>query len=317
MDISIVLPHRGASIGLWATIESCFNELSQTTFSFEFVVVHNGPKNEEDDTYAGVYDSFGKTKERDFINWLRYEQPLSPPAARNLGAEAARGDCLFFFDAHCIPFRGYFDRAMTALRREEVHVLHGTTTRVLHKALMEYHLMILLEQNFWGMKAIFPADPEHPYKIAIGDHGGFAVRKDVWKELGGYWDGFRHWGGEESYFSFKAWLMGKSVWLDPKMVFSHYWSEKRGYSKNNNDNYYLNMLMVANIVGGQKWLDTVSHSFSRSIRIMDKGEKKSPVSVLAQQAAAISAEHAEWFASVRRESLDDFLLNMDARGIAH
>lgn len=310
MDLTIIIAHRGPHLGLWATIESCANELQDSGFDYNFVVVGNGEKlNADQVIFKRILARYGK-----LLSWTQHEQPLSPPLARQIGAEIADGKILFFFDNHCLPQRGYFTRAMHALKRDDIDILHGTTARVVGFRL-EYHLTLLLESQFWGMKSFFPQDSEHPYKIAMGDHGGFAVKRNVWQEIGGYWSGFVGWGGEEPYFSLKSWLLGKTVWLDPKMIFSHFCSE-RNYARCYSNDFYLNMLMAANIIGGQKWLQTVAESFAREVRFVTDNEKKT-VNDLINEAQERSQPHADWLAQNRKQSLDEFLSEMDSRGIAY
>lgn len=307
VDLSIVIAHRGPLIGLWTTIESCINELSESPHSYNFVVVVNGEPETMDHAKIKMY--LGKSGK--LRNWIQHDDPMSPPNARQLGTRDANGKLLFFLDNHCIPKRHYFDRAVEMLKRDDIDMLHSTTEYYSGFEL-GYHYDLCLQRNFWGTGNMFAPDDPAPYKAAMGGHGGFAIKRAVWDEVGGYWGGFQGYGGEESYFDLKMWLMGKSVWLDPKMVHVHFAGE-RPYPRHFSDDYYRNMMMTANIIGGSHWLDTVSKSFIRGMR------RRSDVEFfdLVLQAQERSQSHADWLASKRTQTLDEFLSTAREQGIAH
>jgi hypothetical protein len=48
-DFSIIIAHRGNTLGLWATIHSCEVELAGSDFDYEYIVVTNGEESKYDE----------------------------------------------------------------------------------------------------------------------------------------------------------------------------------------------------------------------------------------------------------------------------
>lgn len=207
---------------------------------------------------------------------IHSDEPLSPPVARQRGVEKADGKYLFFFDNHCLVGRQYFDRALLDFEKYDMGMLHSTT-RFYTGSMFCYHYKLKLEYNFWGDTGCSLPTYEHkPYQCAMGGHGGIVVPHDVWDKVGGY--GPEHllegYGGEEPIFDLKLWRMGYTVWIDPRLVHYHY-TGTRGYSRHYTDEYYTNILVAANVIGGEKWMHKLLDSFltKSHIRPMKPGMK--------------------------------------------
>lgn len=282
VDITIIIAHRGPGMGLWMTIQGCEIELADSGLKYDYVVVHNGDPDMGIETRSIMHHLERSGRRLDFIH---HPAPLSPPSARQLATESADGKYLFFFDNHCIPARGYFTNALRCFEEQRADMVHSMT-RFFAGEKDHYHYRLHLDSNFWGESVVddpygaqSPDLPRRvsPYRIAVAGHGGFAVRRSVWEEVGGYGPlgMFTGYGGEEVYFDLKMAMMDKTNWLVPQMV-HHHWSGERakaikcekcgevttsGYSRHYSDDYFRNMLMCANIVGGPKWCDKVYMHF--------------------------------------------------------
>lgn len=233
--------------------------------------------------------------------------PMSPPSARQLAAQYAEGNILFFFDDHCVVARDYFRRAIADFEHygEEMDMLHSAT--IFHPGEMtHFHYHLTLERNFWAKSSAVPEHELKPYRIAVGGHGGFAIRKSTWDEVGGYWDGFNAYGGEEVYLDMKLALLGKKNWLDPKMIHYHY-GGARSYPRHYTPDYYRNMMMCANIIGGYDWMMRVYKNFSKSMMLRPNGSKPQTMFDLLIEAYDQSKTHAEYIASIRHRTLDEQL----------
>jgi glycosyltransferase involved in cell wall biosynthesis len=262
IDFTIVIAHRGAGIGLWATVTSCEMDLDGSGYKWNYVFVINGEEKISVEVQNLIQMMQRSGKLRDYIH---RPEPLSPPTARALGAESATGEYLAFFDNHCLVKPGYFKRAKTNMAAYGMDMLHSTTRYYAdHEYCYEYILEPTIRRNFWGAAQDKPYDTENPYRIAVAGHGGFIVRRSVWEEVGGYGPTylFEGYGGEEMYFDLKMCLLGKTNWIDPQMIHYH-WNGARGYDRHFSPEYYRNMMMCAYIIGGDKWLMTVYMSFLR------------------------------------------------------
>ena len=243
-SIDIIIAHRGEWQHLWFSVQSCTMALEHCPAQFKFIIVDNGRGSEPLPAVAReVLDDFANAGRLDL---LIVPEPLSPPSARNLGAGRGSGDLLFFFDNHVLPAPNYFSRAIEQMTEKNIDLLHSSWRYGAGD--LRYHYR--LGQSFWvPPESHTPIDRNEPYRCAASGHGGFILRRSVWKRLHGYWGGFVEWGGEEVYLDLKMWLTGHEVWIDPKLVHAHL-PGARSYPRSESPNFVLNTLMTANILGG-------------------------------------------------------------------
>lgn len=325
-DFTIVIAHRGNALGFWATITSCEMELQGQGFDYNYVIVENGIYQGRYNESKRIFETEVPIVDPDFITVvdelekggklrqkLLHPNPLSPPAARQMGVQFVDGKYIFFFDNHCIVEKDYFRRAIADFENNSnIAVLHSSY-KYYFNSFMHYEYKMTLEKNFWGEASMFPQNELKPYRVGMCGHGGFAVRKDVWDAVGGYWDGFDGYGGEEPYFDLKCWEMGYEVWIDPRVVHYHF-AGNRGYRRHYTDEYYINMMCVANIIGGQHWLEKVGMNFMKNYPKSSTGKSMFDLQMIAQEK---SQDHADYLASIRKRDLDETLAYFRANLIAH
>lgn len=302
-DVSVIIAHRGPEMGLWFTLESCIMDLEQSGLSYEFRICANGIEKPSEDL---VRIKHYTEKTGHVGEFLHIVQPMSPPAARQIITENANGKYLFFFDNHCLPTRGYFKRGVDVMDAFNIDFLHSTT-RFFAGEGTNYEYKLSLKRDFWTLEPYREPVGITPYRIAVAGHGGFAVRNSAWKECGGYWQGFEGYGGEETYTDLKFWLLGKEVWIDPKMIHMH-WAGERAYTRHFTDDYYKNMFMAARLIGGDEWLHRVFSSATRCTRFVKKDQPVTPMYDLMVQADTKTKEHAKWIAERRTKTLDELLV---------
>jgi hypothetical protein len=120
-------------------------------------------------------------------------------------------------------------------------------------------------------------------------------------------------GGEELLFDLKAGLMGREVYLDPKLIHFHYAGD-RGYSRHFTDQYYVNMLVSAHVIGGEKWLYKVFSSFVNGGHLRLQPERN--MYDLLINAYERSAEYATEIKARSRCSLDELLREFKKNQVA-
>ena len=256
-DFSIIIPHRGNALGLWATIHSCEEDLLGLDFDYNYVIVTNGEKLDADALNTIHYLESSKR----LLAHVHSDVALSPPAARQRGASVADGNLLCFFDNHCLVGKRYFERVVADFEGRPLDMLHSTTKFYSSQG-AHYHYTLKLDYNFWAESSQFPQKEFTMYPLAAGGHGGFVVRKTAWDEVGGYGpeELLQGYGGEELLFDLKMWRLGKTNHIDPRLIHYHY-AGNRGYSRHYTDEYYLNLLTSANVIGGEQWLYRLFDSF--------------------------------------------------------
>lgn len=264
MQISIIIPHHVAAgcIGLWATIMSCEEDLRTSIHphTYEYIIVANGG-----DLDLDVKTLLEGMKRGDKnIKLVHFQHSIPPPEARTEGAKVATGDLLCFFDNHCILGQRYFDRVCANFEANaDMASLHGIT-RFLPNGEDCYHYELTLAHNFWSTtEAHYPGNPTRAYRIGMSGHGAFTIRREVWEAVEGYGPAglFKGYGGEESLFDLKLARMGYQNYMEPWLSHSHYASDARGYDRHYTDEYYINLLVAANCIGGDEWFKRVAGSF--------------------------------------------------------
>lgn len=312
VDVSVIIAHRGPELGLWLTLESCEADLKDSGLTYEYIVVANGEDRLSEDLQIQKHWLQANGHYGDFVHVV---EPLSPPSARQVGTWSAKGKYLFFFDNHCIVQAPYFTRAISSMETYGIGMLHSTTNFWMGQG-NYYEYRMAFKKHFWVDQSLPTAGHESvPYQVGVAGHGAFAVTRELWDKVDGYWMGFQGYAGEEPYFDLKCWMMGESVWLDPLMVHKH-WSGRRSYNRHYTDDYITNLLSAANIIGGEKWLYDVGDKFMFSTRLIPQdGSAPKPMIDLIEEAYNRSSERAAWLKQRSVRSFDECLQHFNENGI--
>lgn len=305
-DFTIIIAHRGDPMGIWATVHACENVATGYGYTYSYVIVLNGQNDIPENTFflkEGL-ESLGKCGA-----FIHHKSPLAPPAARQLGAEAATGEFLFFFDNHCIPEDKYFVRALRQMKLHRMDMLHSVTQAWVG-GYKHYHYPITLSTNFWVTNISEEPASIEPYRIAVAGAGGFSVTKAAFDVVGGFGPIglFEGWGGEETYFDLKMAMFGKSNWIDPDLLHWHYASQ-RTYTRHATPEFYTNLLTSSYVLGGDKWLSTVSSGIASNCDFS--------VSNLTDIARSRGAAHRAWIETNATYTLDEVLETFNRDNIAH
>jgi hypothetical protein len=294
-------------------VQSCEAELQGQGFDYEYIFVANGDPKPGHDTRV-LLDFYRKSSK--VAEVIQQDDPLPPPRARQLGMERAQGEIIFLLDNHCQVWRDYFKRSMADYNHYGMDLLHSSYQYYMDEPI-SYHYTLRLAHNFWGVSNMVPPNIVKPFKIGVGGHGGFSVKRSTWEEVGGYGpEGlFVGYGGEEVYTDLKMWLLGKEVWLDPKVHHSHY-AGIRGYPRHYTDAFYTNMMVCANVIGGAEWLSKVYDSFATPGKWIRPLSDKSMFDLMVD-AQRRSQAHADELATKRKCTLDELLTWFGTESIVH
>ena len=238
MKISVCIPSRAQALGLWATICGCRNALE--SLEHEFIVAVSGRKIDDDETKL-LYEWADSR-----VKVLQSDEILSPTEARDLAASHATGDYFCFFDDHCIPAPGWFHRVLF----NDKDILHSGLSAAPGRPKV-YHFIPKRGALINGHYEQTPAYSK-TYRVISGPAAGFAVKRAVWENIGGYGDHFEGFGGEEAFLNIKAQMLGHEVWFDPEMLYYHFYARSgvRGYERIYNE---ANCQASSYILGGPDW----------------------------------------------------------------
>lgn len=336
-DLSIIIPTYGKenALGLWSTIESSVLDLESSGLTYDFRICLNGTETPDLD-FKNIENHLKKSGK--LSKWLHVREAQGTTKARHLLAHDCNSKYMFMFDSHCIPSHGYFKRAIDTMEKYNIDLLHSVT-KMFTGFRLDYEYKLTLEKNFWAEEGYTTPRLNEPYKIAVAGHGGIVHRTSTYKEIGGYWTELNGYGGEEVYYDLKCNLFGKQVFIDPQIMHAHWAPIDRGYQRKYSHNYFLNMLMVANVIGGESWINKVFLNLkNKSVlntdkelfadktdildidNLVDKIESNKPsITVLDEsylyQAKMLSKKHAEWIASKRKLTLNELLTQFKREGI--
>ncbi|MCL6575849.1 glycosyltransferase [Kyrpidia sp.] len=255
-EVSIILPARNERDHLEQTVRSIWGARSGVTY--EMIVVEDGST----DTTPEIADSLAHAA---LPRELAQRSPEgskvpvphaheSPPAAglnvihtgglgaaraRNVGAEAARGRILVFCDAHVFVEDGWLDELVQLLRSGDWDAVcpgiaaHDRTD------------LAGFGQSLSGSGEIrWLPKPEQPQAVPILPGACIAVSSEVFRQVGGFDDGFRTWGFEDIEWSLRMWLMGCRLGTTPNTVVRHVFRKVHPYAVPSYD-YYYNLARMA------------------------------------------------------------------------
>lgn len=200
-----------------------------------------------------------------------YDPIAGNHSARNKGAMIARGEYLFFSDAHMSYKPGFFKSILKTVD-ESGGLVHGALQFMGAYPPMDssagYGYTIKLGEEIKGTW--------HNYKIAdtwfyvpAQGHWGLAVKRKQFLDFGGYPKIHRTYGGGEFYTDMKWWMFGSTVVVDPNAIGYHL-ASYRGYSYNHDD-YKENVIGMAYALGMDEWRERAYLNWLRNGRkeVMD------------------------------------------------
>ena len=247
--VSIIISERGEPHNLVWTLQGLEQELE--TIEREYIIVTNGEISEED---GYCYE------------WLKRKWPYTNGRlkffhrdkggiyqARNLGANKAQGEYLWFLDAHTLPKHGHYLKTLE-FKRGWTGIMHMGLNYFLDKPGKVVYGYRWKRDKFWGSwTRTKPKPPE--YRILMDGGANLLIEKKTWDEIGGYNPGLGIYGGGEPYTDLKVQMYGHQVKSHPDLEYYHL-AFQRGYHWNQDD-MWRNFMITAYALGGNKHLDIV------------------------------------------------------------
>lgn len=199
--VSVIVPAYNAE----QTIGSCLDALLQQSVersSYEIVVVNDGST----DATPSIVADYPSVR-------LVRQDNSGPGAARNLGAQEARGEILLFTDADCAPAPDWIERMIAPFQRSDVKIV-GVKGAYLscQRALTARFVQLEYEDKYRRMAQFEYIDFIDTYSAGY--------RRDVFLEHGGFDTNFPTASVEDQEFSFRLAQQGyKMVFVPDARVY--------------------------------------------------------------------------------------------------
>ena len=197
--ISVVVPAYNAA----ETLDDCLTALGRQTVereAYEVIVVDDGST----DATAEIAETYD-------VRLVRQEN-AGPAAARNRGAEMARGELLLFTDADCAPAPDWMERLISPFSDPEVVGAKGVYwTR--QRSLVARFVQLEYERKYARM--------EREKQIDFVDTYSAAYRRDVFLANGGFETLFTTSSVEDQELSFRLARKGYRLVFVPDAAVTH------------------------------------------------------------------------------------------------
>lgn len=206
VTVSVIIASRNEGSRLAATVRSICRGL-----------LHNGQVIVVDDASAdGSAATVHRLDPRVVV--CRPRRRLGVARARNLGAELAVGEVLVFCDAHVRAPDAWVAPLCDALDRPGVGAVGPVLVDGHAPASKGYGLVFAdLGTNL----AWLERKGEEPYPVPLLPGFFLAVRRALFRSVGGFDPGMRGWGMEDDEFSLHLWTRGLSCLLVPGVEVVH------------------------------------------------------------------------------------------------
>jgi glycosyltransferase involved in cell wall biosynthesis len=303
---SVIVPTLNEGANLWYTLHCLKLLWEHFPDDHELIVVDSGST---DNTIRFLSD-YQLTK---FTRLVQTTASGAGPV-RQIGAGAAKGEILFFLDAHVLVPPTFFRLAVEAITQPEIWRQIGC----LHFPIgwnggwsdgLSTHYELTLESNFWGQH--IPGNFSTMTEIAAAGHAGFAVRKEHFECVRGYSAPFVQYGGEETYLDLKFARFGYRNYVFPGTYIMHCSQRAQGYAWSN-DTLFRNNVVSAWTVGGDEWAKKVlSH------HLKSPGWDSKRVKALYTDALALARDDAAFIGAHAIRTLEEVLADFKIRGVPH
>ena len=266
------------------------------TDEYEIIVVADGGVHSEFRRLMG--SNHMKAHNVKLIERPRGAVPRSAALARDIGAEEAEGETLWFIDGHILFTPASVPTTLELL--DKANVVHLPCSWGGINPDRCYHYKLTLEKNFWGENTPYLKSKE-PYEIPAFSHHVMVISRDDFWRVGGYNRNFHGYGGEEFYFDFKCWMMGLNVMMNTYGHLTHVYGVHQ-YTGTNWD-LRRNLLLGAHVLGGDEWAQ----------KILDWNRENEPENIYEEWVSASedAKRHAEeervWLEENRVKTLDEVL----------
>lgn len=223
--ISVVVPAYNAQ----ETIGKCLDCLQGQDYDkdqYEIIVVNDGST-----------DNTVEIIER-YEVMLHSQQNQGPAAARNMGAQLARGEIILFTDSDCSPNPQWLSEMVTPFEDPEIVAVKGAYITD-SKTLISKLAQLEFEERYIMLTKAGKTDMIDTYSAG--------VRRDAFLALDGFDTSFPTANNEDTEFSYRLAELGKKMVFNGKAIVSHEHAESfRDYCRTKFYRGYWRMVVYRN-----------------------------------------------------------------------
>lgn len=313
-DLSVVIASRGQPMGLWYSLESVEIEAKVAGIDFDFSIVTNGEEKLDIDTRQVL--KMLKTTGR-LAYHRHHPEALTPQLARQEAIDNTDSKYVLCVDNHVLLCPNFIKRALLVFEKFDCDFLHSATRYYQDDAVC-YNYRLRLTSDFWGVSDAIPQHEYKPFKIASAGHGAFFLKRKSFEDIGGYYlsSGFKGYAGEENTTNLSAWMLDKTIWIDPQIEHRHYAAATRGYARHLSADFFMNLFSSAFIVAGEtsdKYVYKMLEHFGKTSKPL---LKKSMYELLIE-AKERSKPFVQWLKEKRKRTFEEQLEIFRKESIAH
>ncbi|MCB9149971.1 MAG: glycosyltransferase family 2 protein [Caldilineaceae bacterium] len=309
---SVIIPTINEGARLWFTLHSMLlaweaQGNSGLDADHEVIVVDSGS---QDDTVKFLQEPVMQQYVR-----LIQTNVSGPGPVRQVGAEAANGEVLFFMDAHVLVPPTFFGDVVAAMKQpgiwEQVGAMHfPISSRGGLQDARTTHYELTLEQDFWGVQRLGDFRPQaEPLEIAASSHATVAVRQAHFDAVGGYNIQQSQYGGDETYLDLKFARFGYRNYVYMGTHVSHCTMRQMEYEWSL-DTLFRNNVISAYVLGGKPWAEKLlAH------RLAQPDVEPERVHKLYRQALALAQRDFEFVQTHAQYTLEEVLQRFAERNV--
>lgn len=238
IDASIIIACKNEVNTLKSTVDSIIS--SNNIVNFEIIVVDDGSS---DFSTEFLTSSSNKDIYKDVVLIKTDKQGVA--GARNAGAKAAKGNYLFFCDAHVrVPVR-WLDNLVNTLNYNNAHIVAPcilNTTDIDMINTLEPAYGMTCDDKLRAIWLTNRCNKITEIPFACGCTLG--ITREVFEKVNGFDHIFQVYGSEDFELCLKAWLYGYRVVVNPEVIVQHYFKSVHSY-KITTSNIIFNILCLA------------------------------------------------------------------------
>lgn len=268
MIASVVISARNEYPNIVHTVHSIMEDLGSflKPWEFEVIIVNNCSDDENVRRALGGTSDFLSTRGAFHNGIIRvmYYPTASNVGARNYGAKHAKGEFLFFSDAHMFYAAGTFKRWIETIKETKALVHPAVSWMGAYPPSKGYQYSWKLGEEFKGTwNNYLVGSGEDWFYVSGMGHCSVGCYRQQFLDFQGYIEN-RCYGGGEMYLDSLWWMMGSAAVTEPRINCYHLSSE-RGYVYFHDD-YIHNVFTAGLALGADWWIERAYINYLRKGR---------------------------------------------------